>query len=323
MAPVTTPRSTDAQKLKNKAKASLALLLIAVISISTATYAWFTLSNSTSVQSMIVEVSTGVTLKAYAGSSPGTDITKYFSVIKSEGTTGTIKPGEIITDALPGLVNGVTIDSLEDIKLWPVTSGDGALLYTQGGNVLPGAAAVVERKYYLQLTMTFLADTDMDVYLNGADSASGAGDGTSVAPEALGDLSHENAVKALRISFEDALLNTAVIYEPEAGLTGTTLAGAALRDSNSVGNPGSDQATFVNLGDNSGRYKGSAANESPVLFSLKKGVPKEIIIRMWVEGEDAECKNNDTINIEKAKMSIRLRFSGADASGNFIEIPGV
>ncbi len=318
MAPTVQDSALETKKLKNKARASLALLLVAVISISTATYAWFSLSNSTSVQSMIVEVSTGVTLKAYAGSTTSTDVTKYFSVIKSEGATGALKAGEIITDALPGTVNGVTIDSLEDVKLWPVTSGNGIKLYTENGNRSTAAnpQAGPDRRYYLQLTMTFIADTDMDVYLNGDDSATNAGDGTGVTPNTDGSAADENAIKALRVSFEDTAQNTAVIYEPGWDGTPTPLSGHAKTD----GGNAAQQSTFTNLGTNSGR-KGNGT-ESPALFRLEKGKPKEIIIRMWVEGEDAQCLNNDTINIEKAKMNIRLRFSGADkTTGDFIETP--
>lgn len=317
---------TEAKKLKTKAKASLTLLLVAVISITTATYAWFSLSNSTSVQSMVVEVSTGVTLKAYAGSNSSTDPTKYFSVIKSEDTSDTVKQGEIITDALPtGLPGGVDITSLGDVKLWPVTSGDGVKLYTQGGNASASANTNVgpERKYYLELTMTFISDTDMDVYLNGDDSATNAEDGTKVLPNDDGVQADVDAVKALRISFEDTEENTAVIYEPDNFVKGstvttatTTLTGKALADAGGA----AEQKTFTDLGDNTGRHKG-AGDEAPALFSLKKGEPKEIVIRMWVEGEDAECVNTAATNIEKAKMSIRLRFSGADSNGNFIETP--
>lgn len=321
------PAVSETKKLKNKAKASLALLVVALISITTATYAWFTLSNSTSVQSMIVEVSTGVTLKAYAGASASTNTGDYFSVIKSEDAAGSLSPGERITDALPTAaeLGGVSITSLDDVKLWPVTSGNGVALYTQGGNASASPAdtsAGPERKYYLQLRLTFLADTDMDVYLNGDPSTTGGTDGTGVAPNTLNEQADEDAVKALRISFEDN--GSAVIYEPDnvpkggGGAASTTLTGKALADSTGVG---TDQNTFTALGDNTGRHKGEAG-ESAVLFSLKKGEPKQIVIRMWVEGEDAECVNNDDTNIEKAKLNVRLRFSGADRStGLFIETP--
>lgn len=311
MAAVTEDHAAQAKRLKSKARTSLALLVVAAISITTATYAWFSLSNSTSVQSMIVEVGTGTTLKAYAGTTTSTTLASYFGLIKSEGTTGSLAPGEIITDALPQ-VAGVNITSLSQIKLWPVTSGNGVKLYTESGNV--GSATVgPEKMYFLQLTLTFLSDTDMDVYLNGDNSSATVDDKTQVTANTAGSQADENAVKALRISFEDTAAETSLIYEPGYDGAATTLHGAAKTDAK-----GDRQPTFTYLGDNSGRHK-DASNESPALFSLKANTPKVIVIRMWVEGEDAQCVNNSSVNIERAKVNVRLRFSAAGTDGNFME----
>lgn len=307
MAAVTEDHAAQAKRLKSKARTSLALLVIAAISITTATYAWFSLSNSTSVQSMIVEVGTGTTLKAYAGTTASALLADYYGVIKSEGSTG--GGGEVVTSALP---SGIT--SLSKIKLWPVTSGNGVKLYTESGNAgTPGTPAGPERMYYIELTFTFLADTDMDVYLNGDNSSAALEDKTQVTPNTGGNQADENAVKALRISFEDAAAGTSRIYEPGYDGTATALTGAAKTDAAAASQP-----TFTHLGDNSGRRKGSA-NESPTLFSLTANTPKVIVIRMWVEGEDAQCVNTSAVNIERAKINVRLRFSAAGADGNFME----
>lgn len=344
-----TEHSAETKKLKNKARASLALLLIAVISISTATYAWFTLSNSTSVQSMVIEVGTGTTLKAYAGKNTSENVDEYFAVIKSEGSTD-YATGEIITDALPKKSDfpllTTDIKSLSEIKLWPVTSGNGKLLYTEGLND-PGITTTgsgPEKKYYVQLTLTFISDTTMDVYLNGSNSSTDVEDGTLVQPgvtlnqakpgggkytQADVDAA-KNAVKALRISFESVdEYNTPVYVIYEADNTGTNgsvettaLNGHARKDLQKL--PGmstaTTQQTFTALGDNTGRNV--SPTETPVLFSLVANEPKVVTVRMWVEGEDKQCINDGTngVNIEKALLNVRFRFCGADpTTGDFIE----
>lgn len=354
-----TEHSAETKKLKNKARASLALLLIAVISISTATYAWFTLSNSTSVQSMIIEVGTGTTLKAYAGKNTSEDVADYFAVIKSEGK-GTIGSGDVITDALPKKADypnlADNIKSLNEIKLWPVTSGNGVKLYTEGLNGEVGSTGSgPEKKYYVQLTLTFISDTTMDVYLNGSNSITDAtpeeADGTLVESAVKLDGAKPgggkytqadvnaakepaaNAIKSLRVSFEDVAAVAAnpktpvVIWEPDnkdknGTVQTTTLAGLALKDLRQMTDvpAATKQVTFTHLGDNSGIRKDETDASVP-LFSLEADIPKVIKIRMWVEGEDAQCINDpEGINIEKALLSIRFRFCGADPdTGDFIE----
>ena len=346
-----TEHSAETKKLKNKARASLALLLIAVISISTATYAWFTLSNSTSVQSMVIEVGTGTTLKAYAGNnSTDSNIDNYFAIIKSEGTTESYTTGEIITDALPKKGTAFpnlteSIKSLSEIKLWPVTSGNGVKHYTEGLNTEGTATGSgPEKKYYVHLTLTFISDTTMDVYLNGTSSSTDVEDSTLVQPGVtLGQAkpgggtysqadvdAARNAVKALRISFEsvDEFNNPVyAIYEPDnTGASGsvetTTLNGNARKDLQKL--PGMSSATvqqtFTTLGDNTGRN--TVNGETPAVFSLVANEPKVVTIRMWVEGEDKQCINDSTkgVNIEKALLNVRFRFCGADpTTGDFIE----
>ncbi|MEG2420227.1 MAG: hypothetical protein RSB55_01675 [Oscillospiraceae bacterium] len=293
-----------------------------MVSITTATYAWFTLTNSTVVHNMTVEVSTGTVLRASTVFS--TQMNDYKGKIENTDIDAQMK-----TTFEPDL-------TLASLKLLPVSSGDGAKMYTQAQNTVPGAPAIpAQRGCYMEYTLWFMSDKDTNVYLNGSDSPGVADDGTKVYSDAKNVGSQVNVEKAVRLSFEayhtasgatsgtatdyKVLEKPAMIYEPNKDKTGVTLTGCALDDYKKLpGATGSTQNTFVNLGTNLGVDKDGTA-ESPFLFSLKAEVPTRVVLRMWVEGEDPQCKNDNTINIERAKVITRLRFCGADDKGNYME----
>lgn len=302
------------QKLKKKFRASLILLLVAVISITTATYAWFSLSNTTVVQDMTVQVATGVSLKASTKASG--NMSDYVTTITNEMVNTALGSGY----------------ELDQLRLWPLTSGDGVRLYTQSSNTVSGAAPVdAKTKSYLELKLWFMATTDMNVYLNGDNSpaaTAATADGTLVSGEVTGNTTtQQNVAKCTRISFTPMALTggdassessytsegKSVIYEPNKN-------GATTLTNNAASQGGSTQNTFDKLGNNAGTTT-SNGTDPPVVFSLKADTPKLVVVRLWIEGQDPECINDDnTINIEKAKLLVRLRFCGADDSGNFLEV---
>lgn len=305
-----------AHKLKKKFRASLLLLLAAVISITTATYAWFSLSNTTVVQDMTVQVATSTALKARTA--PSANLNDYASTITNE------------------MVEGALGFKLEELRLWPLTSGNGYNLYTQSTNSVSGASAVDPKsKNYLELKLWFMADTDMNVYLNADNSPGLTGadaDGTMVFSAGTNTSSQEPVEKCARISFtpmalrsggsvtnasDYTVVETPSIYEPNKD-GGTTLNGNAR--SQNIGS-GDLQQTFVSLGNNAGTNKGTSS-ETPFIFKLSRNTPKLVVIRLWIEGEDSECRNGNNgsaINIEEAKLVARLRFCGADDNGLFLE----
>lgn len=296
------PASDETKKLKNKARASLTLLLVAVISITTATYAWFTLSNSATVQSMEVKVGTGTKLMVSTTSGGSTNWDDYKAELDNDDINALLKTAT-------GYPNG-----LSDIRLWPLTSGNGYRLYTESGNTT-GTAVTMATKYYLELDLWFMSSVDMNVYLNGDNSPNAAADdGTRVWSEES-DVNKRKVQEAVRVSFTDVTGNSAAIYEPNKTVA-TTLSGHARTDG------GSTQNTFVTLGDNDGTGNGTGV---PVVFSLTANTPKNIVIRLWIEGEDPQCVNGNgtageaNTNLEEALLKLRLRFCGADDSGNYIE----
>lgn len=299
--------SEEARKLKNKARASLTLLLVAVISITTATYAWFTLSNSTSVQSMEVRVGTGTKLMVSTTDS-GTLADPWNGYV-AELTT------QMVDDALYDQ-RGYRLD---DIRLWPLTSGDGYNLYTQQGNIPGGSPSGSDTKYYLDLDLWFRSSVNMNVYLNEDISAAGADDGTKITSKDDNTAAQSPVDRAVRLSFTvDPDHPEPVIYEPHKD-GDTTLHGRAATDGP---NP---QETFDVLGTNSGLQNGPSSRTTPV-FSLKADTPQKVTIRLWIEGEDPQCVNgngtgaNASVNLEKAALLTQLRFCGADpTTGNFIE----
>lgn len=292
--------SEEAIKLKKKARASLALLLVAVISISTATYAWFTLSNSATVQSMEVKVGTGTKLMVSTSNS-GNGADPWNGYV-SELTT------EMVDEAL----NRNLSYRLTDVLLWPLTSGNGTDLYTQGGNAATAKSPVdASTKYYLELNLWFRSSVDMNVYLNGEDSGATADDKTEIVSHGGNDAKQAPVDRAVRLSFESEGGGT-VIYEPNKD-GDTALHGHAATDG------GSTQQTFGSLGTNAG------TESSETVFTLKADTPKQVTLRLWLEGEDPQCVNGNgtgtdkDINLEKARLLAQLRFCGADNSGKFIE----
>lgn len=308
--------SDEARKLKTKAKASLTLLLVAIISISTATYAWFTLSNSASVQSMEVRVGTSIVLKVD---------TIYHATIDD------YKPTLTTADVNAALTTNLKY-SLADIRLWPLTSGKGVTHYTESTNSVAGQLGLGvtgESRYFLELPLWFMANEDMNVYLNGdpapnltADEA----DGTKIFSKAPDNSAAQTPVEASArvafIAYADGQTSTTVekwsIYEPNK-TQDTPLMDNARTDAGTA-----TQATFVTLGDNAGTGTGNGT-DAPVLFRLTKDTPKRVVVRLWIEGQDPQCVNGNgtgtdkNTDIEKAKLIARLRFCGADDAGNYIE----
>lgn len=309
-----------AQKLKKKAQASLTLLLVAVISITTATYAWFTLTSSTSVQSMVVQVATGTLLRVRDGNlAYSTNIDDYKSTLTVEEVNTALQNQQ-----------GYQLDA---IRLWPFTSGNGHTLYTQNSNGVPAQidkGVTAEGKNYLELSLWFMSNENMQVYLNG-DSAPDAPkdkpNGTLVSSAAENTDARKPVDRAVRLSFtaftggnNQTAVESTAIYEPNKD-GATTLKGNAL--SNSAG--GATQETFVDLGTNLGTGHANTPKAPPVIFSLTKDVPKKVVLRIWLEGEDPQCVNgngdaaNKLTDITKAVLETRLRFCGADDKGNMIE----
>ncbi|MEG2137213.1 MAG: hypothetical protein RRY64_01005 [Oscillospiraceae bacterium] len=313
--------NSGTQKLKLRAKASLTLLLVAVISITTATYAWFTLTNSTVVHNMTVEVSMGTTLKV--DTAPHANIGDYVTVVKNDKVNAQLNANFNYELADKPGVKG--------LKLRPVTSGNGRALYTQSQNSAVGAAGTEPQAgYYLQLSLWFMSTADMNIYLNGDDTPDAANpDGTKIYTDP-----RKYADQAARLSItpyglksggnpasaaDYTAIEPSFIYEPMAAGTVNVKGNAAVDVNGSRTEV--KQPTFTVLGTNLGLANGGEKTTS--LFKLTANVPKLAVIRLWVEGEDPQCVNGNgadkNINLEGETFITRLRFCGADDTGNYIE----
>ena len=136
-------------------------------------------------------------------------------------------------------------------------------------------------EYYLEFTLHFMSTEDMVVHLTSAGE-----DGTLITS------SLKTLPSALRLSFT---AEETSIYDPGmADKWEDSPAGKVF------GLPSGDHITY---------HQGNA------LFSLKAGVDKPVVLRLWLEGTDEAC----TDDLRDMDYSIRLRFVGTDENGNLLE----
>lgn len=287
----------ESKKISNKLKVSAFLLALGVITITTATYAWFSIMTSGNVNELSMQVTTGE--KLGISTTHETDISKYSNTLTTEQIDR-------------ALINSYAYNTgTGDIKLAPLTSGNGISLYTRGVNLAglingtSGAASYAD-KNYLELDLWFMGTTDMYVYMTAKDSVTGALDGTAIIQDGARNSQKQSYVpQAARLSlapFYDAAgtnLNTEqgiLIYEPhKAG-------NVFLNGKASVDAKGNVQTTFD-------------LNSDKFLFRLPPLTPVKVTVRLWIEGEDEQCVNTDDINIENAWLKVRLRFVAKDKNG--------
>lgn len=293
---------TNTQKLAAKAKAALLLLLLGLISITTATYAWFTITSAGKVNEMSMQVTTGDKLGISTHYS--TNLDDYQNEITTEAVNAAL-------GAALGYTKGTA-----DIALAPLTSGNGVRLYTRGVNTFAGAlpegagpSDPAKQKDHLELTLWFMSSSEMYVYLTAENSNPATADGTSVRSDGTkNNALQAHVADAARLSFTvytDGAGNTqdtaggVLIYEP-VKQGAVTLEGRAAADAGTATQP-----TFT-LND---------TEKDALLFKLEPEQPRRVVVRLWLEGEDEQCVNTDTVNIEKAWLNATLRFVGKDKNG--------
>ena len=188
-----------------RTKVSVALLFLLIFSMISATFAWFTISEFSSVNNMNISIGSGVQL-FISGEDHGSDIALYSKELTNE-------------DINAQLPEGV---SLDDFVLFPVTSTNGREMYTQGGDL-----KAANGNSYLEFTAYLISTESMWVHLTSEDTEAGANNGTKVATTDTGV--RADIVKCTRVSFTDAESNKTVIYEPGKG-NGADVAGQTTFD---------------------------------------------------------------------------------------------
>jgi hypothetical protein len=177
-------------------------------------------------------------------------------------------------------LSSVNAPAINDQLLDPVTTSNGIAFTNR-----TGATRNANSTSYIEFKVWFLATREMYVHLSGQTvEVNGANATTSVTTTETG--AKADVVNALRVSFEDN--GTAAIYEPNKG---SAVAG---------------QSTF-DVGT-------SFANDTRI-FHLNELEPKQITIRVWIEGEDPECDND----IQAANVELQMLFGGSDENNASFE----
>ena len=177
----------------------------------------------------------------------------------------------------------VNAPDIEKQLLDPVTTSNGINFFSQHG-----VARTANSDTYMEFKVWFIATKEMYVHLSGQTVEIGDEQATtSVTTTETGVKA--DVVNCLRVSFEDeSVTGAAPIYEPNKG---TAVAG---------------QTTF----DVSNTF-----NNDTRVFHLDAMTPKQITVRIWVEGEDPECDND----VQSANLTLTMLFGGSDENNEGFE----
>lgn len=200
--------------------------------------------------------------------------------IESHGADISLYKKTLTNEMINSYLTSVNAPKMEDQLLDPVTSSDGITMKNRGGTVKEA-----NKDTYLEFKVWFIATTEMWVHLSGQNvEVENKASTTAVTTPETG--AKADIVRAIRLSYEDA--GKAAIFEPNKG---SAVAG---------------QSTFD--------VSQSFSNDTR-LFHLDKLTPKQITIRLWIEGEDPEGDDD----VQDAKVNIEMLFAGTDDSNASFE----
>lgn len=138
---------------------SLLLLLVALVAVSAVSYAWFTLSDNTRLNTLRMDVTTGLSLRFDLD--PHAEFTDYKQTLSFEEIADRILKDQGF--------------DMREVPLDPVTSEDGQNFFLENGTgVLPTSGK------YLEFTLHFMAMSDMYVHIVDFASAAGEDNGTLI-----------------------------------------------------------------------------------------------------------------------------------------------
>ena len=200
--------------------------------------------------------------------------------IENHGTDTSLWKKTLTKDMINTYLTSVGGQKLEDQLLDPVTTSDGITLKSRSG-----VTREANKGTFLEFKAWFLATTDMWVHLSGQTvEVDGANSTTSCTTTETG--AKADIIKAVRVSYEDS--GSAAIWEPNKG---TPVAG---------------QTTFD--------VSQSFSNDTR-LFHLDKLSPKQITVRVWIEGEDPEGDDD----VQNANVAFTMLFGGTDETNASFE----
>ena len=250
-----------------KYKTSLSIFIIALMVMITTTLAWFTVSGLAGTDGLDMNCTTGSELRI-ATSNLGNDINAYEK--------------QVTADMINAQLTANNYKVLNDIKLEPLSTRNassdiGTRLFLQNGT--ERTAEGPGNGDYLLMNLWLISGNAVDVYLTDKESEDGANDGTKITSASTNTAAQADVVRTARISFAPEGESTK-IYEVEQR-------GAASNQTNA----------FWNISENS---------EANKICSLEANTPKQITVRVWIEGEDPLCDNS----VQQAGFSVDLQFEG-------------
>lgn len=200
--------------------------------------------------------------------------------IENRGTDTSLWKKTLTKDMINSYLTSNNAPKLEDQLLDPVTTSNGISFTSRSG-----ATREPNKDTYVEFKAWFISTAEMWVHLSGQTvEVDGANATTSCTTTETGGKA--DIVKAVRISYEDA--GSAAIWEPNKG---TPVAG---------------QTTFD---------VGQSFSNDTRLFHLDKLTPKQITMRIWIEGEDPEGDDD----VQEAKVDFTMLFGGTDESNSSFE----
>ena len=200
--------------------------------------------------------------------------------IQNQGTDVSAWKKTLTNDMINSYLTSVNAPKLNEQLLDPVTTAKGITMTNRSG-----VTRNANEDTYLEFKVWFIATADMWVHLSGQTVTVEDHEATTkVTTKETG--AKADIIKAIRLSYEDS--GSAAIWEPNKG---TAVAG---------------QTTF----DVSENFSNDTR-----LFHLDKLTPKQITIRIWLEGEDPECDND----VEDAELTIQMLFGGTDDNNSSFE----
>lgn len=292
------------QERKSKLISAILMAFVCVLMMGGGTYAWFTMSNTAKVTSMKLNVASEGNLKIST---------------QNEANWENIS-AEV---AWPGLENAKT--------LYPCTTPNGREMhkpkYTSENEVgsettlidtTGGYANSEATSYYLEQRFWLYLDDGMkggdathaDYTVHLAKGAITGTGNTRTASDGTYFISSEETLRpenCVRVSFTvlEGDVTKTYVYEPNS-------------DGDNGGNRGTDYAnngiTNIVASDIKQNTDGtwmtgdalsdSSMGESEAMFTITGGTPKEVVVRVWFEGTDNDCRND----IELKDITAQLKF---------------
>ena len=200
--------------------------------------------------------------------------------IENRGTDTSLWKKTLTNDMINTYLTSVSAPKLNEQLLDPVTTANGISFKNQAGT-----AREANSDTFLEFKVWFIATKEMWVHLSGqtvdVENVASTTAATTTETGLKADI-----IKAIRVSYEDS--GSAVIWEPNKGT------------------PVGGQTTFD--------VSQSFSNDTR-LFHLDKLSPKQITVRMWIEGEDPEGDDD----VQGAELEVRMLFAGTDETNSSFE----